>query len=87
MICGVLFFLDEPVIRIFNRDAAFVSTAAANAIAISRGILVKSPAIFCLPVCLSGDMIWAASLTAEIVTLLFTVGFTRPRSCQIAKRL
>lgn len=52
-------------------------TGAANAIAISRGILVKSLAIFCLPVLLGGDTIWAAPLVTEIVTLGLAVGLKR----------
>lgn len=108
LIYGVLFFFDQPVICIFNRDAELVRTAsavlplfslsfipmglnliytaflfstkrtgAANAIAVSRGILVKSLAIFCIPMLFGSDAIWIAPFAAEIVTLMFAVGLSK----------
>lgn len=52
-------------------------TGAANAIAVSRGILVKSLAIFCLPILFGSDTIWIAPFAAEIVTLVFALGLSR----------
>lgn len=46
-------------------------TGAANAIAISRGLIVKSLAIFCIPMFFGSDMIWIAPFIAEIVTFIF----------------
>lgn len=49
-------------------------TGPANAIALSRGIIVKSLAIFCIPVLFGRDAIWFAPLVAEAVTLALAVG-------------
>ncbi len=46
-------------------------TGAANAIAVSRGIIVKALAIFCLPMIFGSDAVWFAPFAAEIVTLAF----------------
>lgn len=101
LIYGALFFFDEPVIRIFNRDEELVRTAsavlplfslsfipmalnliytaflfstkrtgAANVIAISRGMIVKSLAILCMPVLFGSDSIWIAPFAAETITLV-----------------
>ena len=108
LIYGVLFFLDKPVICIFNRNAELVQTAsavlplfslsfipmalnliytaflfstkrtgAANAIAISRGIIVKALAIFCMPMLFGSDAIWIAPFVAEIVSLVFAIGLSK----------
>lgn len=99
-----LFFFDEPVTRIFNKEAALVQTAtsalpifslsfipmalnliftaflfstkrtvAADVIAISRGIIVKAIAIFCIPVLFGSDAIWIAPFVAETVTLVIAI--------------
>ena len=44
-------------------------TGAANAIAVSRGIIVKALAIFCIPLLFGSDSIWVAPFAAEIVSL------------------
>lgn len=103
LIYGALFFFDEPVIRIFNRDEELVRTAsavlplfslsfipmalnliytaflfstkrtgAANVIAISRGMIVKSLAILCMPVLFGSDSIWIAPFAAETITLVLS---------------
>ena len=108
LIYGVLFFFDQPVICIFNRDPELVQTAskvlplfslsfipmglnliytaflfstkrtgAANVIAVSRGIIVKALAIFCIPIFFGSDMIWLAPFVAEIVTFMFAVGLSK----------
>lgn len=108
LIYGVLFFFDQPVICIFNRDPELVQmasevlplfslsfipmglnliytaflfstkrTGAANVIAVSRGIIVKALAIFCIPIFFGSDMIWLAPFVAEIVTFMFAVGLSK----------
>ena len=52
-------------------------TGAANDIAISRGVIVKALAIFCIPVLLGSDAIWFAPLVAEIVTLMLAIGLSK----------
>lgn len=54
-------------------------TGAANAIAISRGLIVKSLAIFCIPMFFGSDMIWIAPFIAEIVTFIFAA-----RLCKVS---
>lgn len=48
-------------------------TIQANAIAISRGIIVKALAIFCMPILFSNQSIWLAPFAAEIFTLVLAV--------------
>lgn len=48
-------------------------TGAANAIVISRGIVVKALAIFCIPVVFGSNAIWMAPFVAEMVTLMLAV--------------
>lgn len=48
-------------------------TSTANAIAVSRGIIVKVLAIFCIPMLFGSDAIWIAPFAAEMVTLVFAV--------------
>ena len=100
LIYGGLFFLDEPIIRVFNKEpeltaaasaalpmfalsfipmalnliytAYFFSTkrtGTADAIAVSRGIIVKAWMVFCLPLTFGTEAIWFAPLAAELVTL------------------
>ena len=45
-------------------------TLQADVISLSRGVVLKAAAIFCLPVLLGGDAIWLAPLAAEMLTLL-----------------
>ena len=45
-------------------------TLQADVISLSRGVVLKAAAIFCLPVLLGGDTIWLAPLAAEMLTLL-----------------
>lgn len=48
-------------------------TAQANAIAICRGIVVKSAAIFCMPVLFGANFIWLAPFIAEALTFILTI--------------
>lgn len=52
-------------------------TEAANIIAISRGIVIKALAIFCIPVVFGSGSIWIAPFAAEIVTLALAVRLCR----------
>lgn len=52
-------------------------TGAANAIAISRGIVVKALSIFCIPVIFGSNAIWMAPFAAEILTLVLAVGLNK----------
>lgn len=105
---GVLFVLDRPIIRIFNREPALVQAAAAalplfalsflpmaynliytallfstkrtgasSIIAISRGIVLKALAIFCLPMIAGTDAIWLAPLVAELITLFIAAALEK----------
>ncbi len=107
-IYGILFFFDEPVICIFNKDDSLVQTASmalpmfalsfipmalnliftafmfstkrtaqANIIAISRGIVIKAAAIFCMPLLFGGNAIWIAPLVAELFTLMLAIGLNK----------
>lgn len=48
-------------------------TGAADAIAISRGIVMKALAIFCIPTLFGSGAIWIAPFIAEMITLLLAV--------------
>lgn len=48
-------------------------TAQANAIAICRGIVVKSAAIFCMPVLFGANFIWLAPFIAEALTFILAI--------------
>lgn len=48
-------------------------TGAANAIAISRGIVIKALAVFLLPALFGIDAVWFAPLAAEVITLFIAV--------------
>lgn len=107
-IYGILFFFDESVICIFNKDSNLVQTATmalpmfslsfipmalnliytdfmfstkrtaqANVIAISRGIVIKSISIFCMPILFGNNAIWIAPLIAELITLILAVGLNK----------
>ena len=52
-------------------------TAQANAIAISRGIVIKSISIFCMPILFGNNAIWIAPLIAELITLILAVGLNK----------
>lgn len=52
-------------------------TGAADAIAISRGIILKSIAIICLPMFFGSQAIWAAPLITEIITLVLAVTLSK----------
>lgn len=54
-------------------------TGAANAIAISRGIVVKALTIFCVPMLFGSNTIWIAPFIAEIVTLVLAVRISKTR--------
>lgn len=48
-------------------------TGASNVIAISRGIVLKALAIFCIPLIAGTDAIWIAPFVAEIITLIISI--------------
>ena len=48
-------------------------TGAADVIAISRGIVVKALAIFCIPILFGGNAIWIAPFVAETATLVLAI--------------
>lgn len=48
-------------------------TAQANAIAVCRGIVVKSAAIFCMPVLFGVNFIWLAPFIAEALTFILAI--------------
>lgn len=48
-------------------------TGAADVIAVSRGIVVKALAIFCIPALFGSNAIWIAPFAAETVTLVLAV--------------
>ena len=52
-------------------------TGAANAIAVSRGIVIKALMIFCLPAVFGADAIWLAPLVSEIIALIAALALNR----------
>lgn len=52
-------------------------TEVADIIAISRGVVMKALAIFCVPMIWGSNAIWIAPFIAEIVTLVFAVGLNK----------
>lgn len=52
-------------------------TAQANMVAVSRGIVIKAAAIFCMPVLFGSKAIWAAPLAAELFTLILAIGLSK----------
>lgn len=52
-------------------------TGAANTIAISRGIVIKSLAIFCIPMLFGNNSIWIAPFIAESITLVLAIRLSK----------
>ena len=52
-------------------------TGQANITAISRGVVVKAAAIFCLPVLFGEGAVWTAPLAAEIITLVLAAALNK----------
>ncbi len=52
-------------------------TKQSDIIAICRGIVVKAAAIFCIPIILGSNTIWAAPLVAEMITLAIAIILTK----------
>ena len=52
-------------------------TGTANAVAVSRGIVVKALMIFCLPLIFGTEAIWIAPFVTEIITLAAAVVLSR----------
>ena len=52
-------------------------TGSANAIAISRGIVLKALAIFCILILFGSDAVWIAPFVAEILTLILAIGLCK----------
>ena len=52
-------------------------TLQADAISLSRGVVLKVAAIFCIPVLLGIDVIWLAPFAAELLTLVLALALTR----------
>ena len=52
-------------------------TLQADAISLSRGVVLKAAAIFCIPVLLGIDVIWLAPFAAELLTLVLALALTR----------
>lgn len=48
-------------------------TTQANAIAICRGIVIKSIAIFCIPLIFGSNLIWIAPFVAELFTFALSL--------------
>lgn len=61
-------------------------TGAANAIAVSRGIILKAFAIFCIPMLFGIKAIWIAPFAAEIATLIFAVWLSKTKANQVNGR-
>ena len=108
VIYALLVLFDEPVINIFNSDAALVDAAVkalpvfsisfipmavnliytayffstkrtgeADVIAVSRGIILKALAVFCIPMIFGGSSIWMAPFLAETVTFFIAIGLNK----------
>ena len=52
-------------------------TAQADAIALSRGSIVKAIAIFGIPLLLGDSAVWLAPFLAEAITLIFAAALTK----------
>ena len=52
-------------------------TLQADAISLSRGVVLKAAAIFCMPVLFGIDVIWLAPFAAELLTLVLALALTR----------
>ena len=58
-------------------------TLQADAISLSRGVVLKAAAIFCMPVLFGIDVIWLAPFAAELLTLVLALALTR--DCKMAE--
>ena len=58
-------------------------TLQADAISLSRGVVLKAAAIFCIPVLLGIDVIWLAPFAAELLTLVLALALTR--ACKLVE--
>ena len=58
-------------------------TLQADAISLSRGVVLKATAIFCIPVLLGIDVIWLAPFAAELLTLVLALVLSR--DCKLAE--
>lgn len=58
-------------------------TLQADAISLSRGVVLKAAAIFCIPVLLGIDVIWLAPFAAELLTLVLALALSR--ACKLVE--
>lgn len=58
-------------------------TLQADAISLSRGVVLKAAAIFCIPVFWGIDVIWLAPFAAELLTLVLALALTR--ACKLVE--
>ena len=58
-------------------------TLQADAISLSRGVVLKAAAIFCMPVLLGIDVIWLAPFAAELLTLVLALALSR--ACKLVE--
>lgn len=58
-------------------------TLQADAISLSRGVVLKAAAIFCMPVLFGIDVIWLAPFAAELLTLVLALALSR--ACKLAE--
>ena len=58
-------------------------TLQADAISLSRGVVLKAAAIFCISVVLGIDVIWLAPFAAELLTLVLALALSR--ACKLVE--
>ena len=58
-------------------------TLQADAISLSRGVVLKAAAIFCMPVLFGIDVIWLAPFAAELLTLVLALALSR--ACKLVE--
>ena len=58
-------------------------TLQADAISLSRGVVLKAAAIFCMPVLFGIDVIWLAPFAAELLTLVLALELSR--ACKLVE--
>ena len=58
-------------------------TLQADAISLSRGVVLKAAAIFCIPVLLGIDVIWLAPFAAALLTLVLALALSR--ACKLVE--
>lgn len=58
-------------------------TLQADAISLSRGVVLKAAAIFCMPVLFGIDVIWLAPFVAELLTLVLALALSR--ACKLVE--